>query len=190
MADGCVQIKNGYRFSMVCKDSEHLEKLKKDIKYSGKTHKYESSNRNHSTIYINDKYFVLNMMKHGVVPRKTNKLIFPKTVPPKLLRHFVRGYIDGDGYVSYNEKYTYPLLMVGAAGRECFIEKIADILKSNCDLKSCNVNKHTQSELWVFKKSHNEAFKVCEYLYKNSNVYLDRKYNNFMKYVNRKSIAL
>ena len=193
MADGCVQINNGYKFTMTCKDSEHLIKLKEDIEYTGKAWRYRSGNGNHPTMNIRDKYFVLNMVGHGVIPRKTNKLIFPKTVPENLLNHFIRGYVDGDGYVSYrekNEEDMYPLFIMGVAGRERFIEKIADILKSNCDLKSCNVNKHSQCNLWIITKTAMEATKVCKYLYKDANVYLDRKYNNFMKYIDRKSIEL
>src|SRR5690625_5577807 len=40
---------------------------------------------------------------HGVMPNKSQQIKFPY-VPDKYINHFVRGYFDGDGFVSY-ERY-------------------------------------------------------------------------------------
>lgn len=44
-----------------------------------------------------------DLIKHGCIPNKSLKLKFPTTVPDKLIRHFVRGYFDGDGSIAKNE---------------------------------------------------------------------------------------
>ena len=40
----------------------------------------------------------------GIVPRKSyHKTDIPKQIPDNLIRHFVRGYFDGDGCISYKK---------------------------------------------------------------------------------------
>jgi len=39
------------------------------------------------------------LSSHGMVPRKSLILKFPECVPPHLIRHFIRGYSDGDGCI-------------------------------------------------------------------------------------------
>lgn len=40
-----------------------------------------------------------DLVKHGCVENKSLILQFPKTVPEKLMSHFIRGYFDGDGCI-------------------------------------------------------------------------------------------
>lgn len=67
--------------------------------------------------------------------------------------------------------------------RKGFIRNISEILISECALKSCNILNHGQCKnIWIIKKTHSIAFKICEYLYNDSTVYLERKYRNYKKY--------
>src|SRR6185503_6997190 len=54
---------------------------------------------------IDNKKICLDLNNLGCVPRKSLILKFPtpKQISHKWLRHFVRGYFDGDGFVYYND---------------------------------------------------------------------------------------
>ena len=50
-----------------------------------------------------------DLIKQGCVPRKSLILTFPNTnqVPENLINHFIRGYFDGDGSISYGIRERY-----------------------------------------------------------------------------------
>lgn len=80
------------------KDIEVITKFKKTLKSEytlGKT-QIKSGSYYHTTIY--SKQLVQDLIKHGVVPNKTFIIQFPK-LRKNLIRHFIRGYFDGDGNV-------------------------------------------------------------------------------------------
>ena len=43
----------------------------------------------------------------GVVKAKTNKITFPSYLSDELISHFIRGYFDGDGSISFTKKNKY-----------------------------------------------------------------------------------
>lgn len=55
-------------------------------------------------ITINSKKIVEDLIKLGCVPKKSLILTYPteEQIPFKLQHHFIRGYFDGDGCVSFN----------------------------------------------------------------------------------------
>src|SRR5690606_4120544 len=62
-----------------------------------------------------------NFTKIGIVPNKGDTIIFPKIKKP-LIKHFLRGYTDGDGSFNvYDIKYKYNIL-----GTKEFLKSILD----------------------------------------------------------------
>jgi DNA-binding transcriptional regulator WhiA len=185
LADGNVQAstKNGYSFNMVCKDKEHLELFKECVKYTGAV----SESGGYPRIYISDKKFVNNLINIGVVPRKTKKVEFPNEdiLPKNLIQHFIRGYLDGDGSISFqcNNKHHKYYLSLAIVGTHNFIKKLSNILYKECDLKSESFYLHSNN-LWCLGRSQNQATKICGYIYNNSTIFLQRKFNNYWGYRN------
>ena len=90
-----------------------------------------------------------------------------------LINHFIRGYFDGDGCLCYTEK-TLEVSMIGTYE---FLEVVCDII--NIDKKriyDLNKNKRT-SRLVLSSKKDIENF--LNYIYKDANIYLDRKYEKY-----------
>lgn len=185
LADGCINLNNGYRFEIVSIDKNHLYKLKDFIKYTGPIRSYKEGIYN---LLISDKDFVNRLINIGIIPRKTFKVTFPNNIPNNLLNHFIRGYLDADGSLSFLKscKYHKVYFSLCILGTEKFIEKLSSILKEKCNLKSSSYYFVKRSRIFALKKSAKQAIKICEYLYKDSNIYLERKYKKYMDYIKYK----
>jgi hypothetical protein len=114
LADGCVRPKKtGYRvdINLAKIDYLHLKKMANifgiEVKF------YYSHNDQQDKLYygcnlgFSDKKIWNDLNGKGVSHRKTYKNNSDKIfnfIPRKLMRHFIRGYFDGDGTVGWNKK--------------------------------------------------------------------------------------
>lgn len=97
---------------IACDDKDIIEKIKLAFKYKGPIHKKVRQNGKISySLRICDPIIFRNLEKLGVTERKS--LTFtPCKIPIKLVRHFIRGYFDGDGSVCMrNIKYPSRLVV-------------------------------------------------------------------------------
>ena len=172
--------KTQYQFelSLSSKDKEHLEKFAKFINY--KKSIYCDETRCRLSVYSKHLWNVLNC--NGCTPNKSLTLKFPKIElfsNKYLIIHFIRGYVDGDGCLTYsNKEHTIPSFNV--LGTSEFLENIQSYLEINVKLSI--LHSKSQSITKFFTLSGEKAFKVCYKLYNNSTIYLDRKYNKFIEY--------
>ena len=107
MADGNMYIhengKTQFSLKLQYKDHHHIEKFAQAINYDGTitvaNRKRKETVCKYSEIKIYNKNFCNNLIKHGIVPNKTGKECLPNTIPENLVKHFFRGFIDGDGWL-------------------------------------------------------------------------------------------
>ncbi len=90
-----------------------------------------------------------------------------------LIRHFIRGYFDGDGTLSfYDKEHKFPA--IGFVGTEKFLLGLLKYIPEEFSsiklhfLKNC-------SKMCVINYAHKKAFRLINYMYSNSSIYLDRK---------------
>jgi len=176
-ADGTVYKtgKNYYRFELGLaeKDLIHIEKFKKfvsskhDIKYRFKTKSFR--------IAFNDPQFTKNLIDLGCVPNKSLILTFPteEQVPLELQKHFIRGYFDGDGYLSKPPKG----LTISLLGTNEFLNSILPYLFNNLDInKKClKKDKRHLSNTYYFDLTGDNARCFLKHIYEDSNIFLNRK---------------
>jgi len=95
-ADGClVEHKNGYHgLDITSKDLQLLKLIKEQLKAE---HKIAKKERGYH-IQIRNRNIYNNLIKLGLIPRKSKIIEFPK-LPKRYFSHFVRGLFDGDGSV-------------------------------------------------------------------------------------------
>ena len=180
-ADGYV---TGNAFGVGLKESDksHLDKLKRffeftgELRHSEKTKSYKLEFRN--------KKIVSDLSKLGVVERKSKILKFPneKQVPKEFIKHFIRGYIDGDGYVGH-EDFKYGRL--GILGTESMILGIIE----NMNFRQLKIKKANKDGCEEVKSIEWKGVYVLDYLsqiYKDANIYLDRKYNLYLDILKRR----
>ena len=102
LSDGTLNPKH-YQTKITVKKSDVriLEVLKNKIMPDSKIYTY----KNNKNFIINSKEFYETMLSLGVEPTKTLKeLKIPTSIPKQHLRHFIRGYFEGDGSVFYDKK--------------------------------------------------------------------------------------
>ena len=120
-----------------------------------------------------------DLLKHNVYPNKTYTTSFPNTVDDSLMPHFIRGLIDGDGWISSKSH------SIGFCGSEKIVTQLRDILVKKLNVFNVKVL-HTEPHLWMVNWSSNKDIKaIGEFIYKDKkDCYLERKYNNYLTLIN------
>lgn len=116
------------------------------------------------------KKLVNDLKQLGLTRNKTFTLQFP-IIPKRLIRHFIRGYFDGDGYVGERQC----TLIIAS---DAFLESFLDFFKKEFN-KDLYVHEIKNSYRVNLNKRDAD---IVNYIYKGAKVYLDRKYKNFKKY--------
>lgn len=202
-ADGCNHFnRNRFGISLQEKDRYILEEFKKqmDATYlvkkcsSRKNYKdkwnIQSKQQMYSFICTSQK-ICEDLSKLGCVPRKTTILKFPTEdqVPPHLIRHFIRGYFDGDGSITtYLNQGKYFKCCMGFTSTLPFLIKLKEVLAKNCnvnliiqkDVRFYSKNNETQSSAFNSKITGRlQGIKLKEYLYNDCSIFLTRKKDKF-----------
>jgi len=121
----------------------------------------------------------------GVVFNKTFKLTYPIWLDENLDNHFIRGYFDGDGCVTFNKANKY--LQISFCGTESLLLGIQNILIDKCGLNKVKMytrypkrNNNTRSLMYSGKQN---SIKFYNFLYQDSTLYMKRKKDKFDKYL-------
>lgn len=188
-ADGCV-----YK----CKDKNSIsitiELHPKDkyildifIKHLKSDRKVMVNSRGYVRLEIHSYKMGTDLIRLGCVPRKSTILKFPTKdiVPEKLLNHFIRGYLDGDGCISFckrkrkDKKCICNICEIKFIGTYDMLFGIKQYFKSE---KNVLINKHSPKSCQISftgKKYRN----FVDSLYKDATVYLKRKKDTWDRYV-------
>jgi len=164
-------------------DQDHLVKIKNAIDFTGPICDYEYFNADHKIcyssylkIYCSKKIIADIETNFNIVPRKTFTYTFPiNIVNHELVRDFIRGYFDGDGCFYFSERdnsVSFELL-----GTQSFLETVKLILDRDCNFTS---TVHVLPIKNIFRLRYagkKEVFKIVNYLYAGSTIYLDRKFD-------------
>jgi len=178
-ADGNVS-KKGYiiTLSLQERDKHILESINKELNYDKPLVLVDNSSKkgnvqNSYVLRIHNKYMANSLNKCGVVPCKSHILKFPFWLNRGLMRHFIRGYLDGDGNITKNPKYKHVSFIGSGLMMDGLKEFIEDELKIHCSIYY-HPNK---SNKIVSIGGGIQAKKLLDYLYKDADMYLIRKYN-------------
>ena len=178
-ADGGVSDRFELRLNLQLRDKPHLERLRD---FLGTTiavrekYRVDGDPNSRDLCYLSVRSVPLceSLAHHGVVPRKSKVLRWPGTVPDHLVRHYVRGYFDGNG--------TYSSCGVGhfqwrLAGARDFLTSVQDLLICATGLnrtKLCAHHRTPEIAYLVYGGNHS-VLKIVTWLYSEATIYLDRK---------------
>lgn len=180
-ADGCVHEKehNYFIFSIISIDLDQLEKLKTALNFTGNIVKRNVNGFIRYSITINNTTFSKFLISHGIVPRKTFKLIYPYFLSKELIPHYIRGYLDGDGSITTKEQR----IQFNIVGTFALISGVASYLEDNNILKSNSI--HKDGNIFKLQRSQKQALNFLNYIYKDSslNTRMNRKYNKYINYM-------
>jgi hypothetical protein len=201
-ADGCIRRRvmsdsgktrgDSIVFNLSVQDVDHLIKFKESICPDAKivynrSHTIsKKGTKSHSDmctlrVYSND--LIQDIMKLGVGPRKTHTIGKPN-INEKYFRDYIRGFFDGDGccYVrEYNPKrgggvvkINFSLACVSPLLRDFIAEELNKVgIDTSC---TDNINLCVVGGMKVSRK-------FFDYLYNGATVYLERKYEKGLKFV-------
>lgn len=186
-ADGCVQhytknkkSKNTVSLALKEDDAEHIQKFLDSVQSNSPIKHYKTNYKNHyaARASVSNKKLCEDLIIHGCYPNKTFILKFPD-LRKDLIRHFIRGYFDGDGCISINlEKKS---VRINIVGNENMLKNICNHLLENCNASiPVFQQKNTKSNIYSIQWGNIYVCKkIYQYLYKDSNIFLDRKLKKF-----------
>lgn len=137
-------------------------------------------------LIINSNKMVSDLKNHGCFQKKTFKLKFPE-VSNELIKHFIRGYFDGDGCVTIDKEGTLNISIVGTID---FLDEIKQILRKACKLNDTvydNRHPNRNNNIRALRFGGNIVInRIYHYLYDNSSIYLKRKNDKFLDILKNK----
>ncbi len=163
-------------------DKSHMEKFAKAINYNKELKITKSDKQGHTRcrVCLSSKILWKQLYSLGCTPRKSLTLKFPDENIFKskdLIRHFIRGYFDGDGCITYLDKeHTIPSYQI--LGTKEFLESILKYLKID-EVLFHNHNNNGESTMF-FHGTGRKAMDLFHKLYDNCSIYLNRKYERFI----------
>ncbi len=146
------------------RDWEHLEKFKKFIGSNKKL--YYNNGGVFISFYSNR--IVEKLAEYGIVPRKSKIAKVPESL--KNNRHFWRGMVDGDGWVTLDRK-GFPVL--GLCGTIDIVRHFMHFVGKEVTLQIKDSN---FGEIQYYTTT---AKTVITYLYDDAKIFLQRKYDKY-----------
>lgn len=173
------------------KDENHLYKFLKSIDSNvpvkSKTSKLNNKEYESSRVTVCNTKMCRDLIDLGCTPVKSLTLEYPSIdiLPEEYAWHFIRGYIDGDGNIFYNnyksnnenhkDTISFKLSVIGTMQMLKGIENF--FLKNNIPINASYSEEGKAFSLHIhgidnLKELYNK-------IYKDSNIYLERKYTYF-----------
>lgn len=201
-ADGSIDEKRKtFRIHLSIKDSElvylYKDIISPDARLFSVADNYKTTGRDgkeitgHGSIGVDISSAILvnDLVELGIGYKKTYSDLTIPNIPENLIRHFVRGFFDGDGSIS-----TYLACEKGKKDRvrcgiqidsktKTLLENIQLFFKNN-NIKFNLIYLKRDGMYRISTSSREEIKKLYLLLYKDSYFYLSRKFNKFDYYVN------
>src|SRR5215469_17043461 len=169
-ADGSMtQPGKDYCVSFVTKDVEHLRHIRQVLQAEQKIYARPDGCY---TLSIGSKQMWHDLLRMGGAPAKS--LVAPMPyVPPPLMRHFIRGYVDGDGSLYWDtaRRRTPRINIVGGLS---FLEKLARVIHEETEVGIARIRTH-QSKAPFLAYSGIKAQVLAKWLYVPGELMLERR---------------
>lgn len=197
-ADGCIcrTYKNDRLSSMhlellLCTaDKEHLFKfsnsINSNVPIKDRVSVYNGKEYKSSRLTICSKKMCLDLIDHGCTPQKTYKVRLPSEgdVPKQYMRDFLRGFFDGDGCICTTVMGGKPHIEVSFSGVKDMLNDISSFLiRENIIQRIPKIHEDSRSNACsLFIYGYDGVKQFLDYLYKDSGIYLDRKYRKYIEF--------
>lgn len=178
-ADGYVTGENYIGLALKSDDESHLEKFKKSLNATYQIKRYTIDEKyNASRIVISSNKMLKDLNAHGILHRKSLVLEYPN-LSDDMIRHYIRGYFDGDGSITYYEKAnTYQFKLLGT--KEMLQGILQHIGYENHKLYRRN-SESTSNNFYISIGGNKQVLEILSHLYEDSSIYLDRKFDRYMR---------
>lgn len=138
-------------------------------------------------IAVSSNKMAMDLSKYGIVPNKSliKQLSF---IDPLLMRHYIRGIFDGDGNITSSitlgEKGARHRHKISFCGPYIMMEQIKQYISYALNITSDPLiytysNRNLSEVKWG---SIEDIYKIGEWFYRDSTIFLRRKYNTYMAF--------
>lgn len=174
-----------FEFCLALIDTGHLFKFDKFVEvekskvkvYNYVDHKGET--KQHSKWLITNEHFWKTLNSLGCTPNKSLTLKYPK-IPQYLMKHFARGYFDGDGSfgIYHSKKSVNGGLSLSCVGTNDILQNLFKELNTTISIYH---NPNHSEETLTLNAYQYKAKELLDYMYNDATIYLDRKYNKYLE---------
>lgn len=162
------------------------------VRYYSHTHKLPNSEKEHTFKYasltICNAKIKEDLIGNGCFENKTFILSFPFWIPQHLYVHFIRGYIDGDGCITYHgkQKCGVQRFKVSICGTKEILEGIQKVFGLTTKLGKRWKDDKNNYDLTI--SGNHQVYTFLNALYDNSTIHLKRKYDRYLELKNTLSL--
>ncbi len=172
-------------------DALHIDKFKTFLKSNSPCKIYPPRRLREQPMHvvdINSTKLSKDLSAVGCMQAKTFKIRFPHWLDKSLHKHFIRGYFDGDGSVGkYINNRNSVNCSASIVSNIDFLKDIQTIIKNESAVNfslSKTFNKNRTSVRALYSSGNIQILKFLHWMYNESNVYLERKYNKYLEIKN------
>lgn len=175
---GCIEIR------LHKQDKEILEKFKTCVGANNPIGLYKGT---YCNLCLHSKHLCEKLAGYGLGQAKTYTLQLP-TLDALLMRHFIRGYFDGDGCFSVIKRNdrknpNSKIYQFNITGMENPLSIIQQHLVDNVGIVKNSLKRRKSTiAVTIHYSGRNVCKKILDYLYNNATIYLQRKYNKYREY--------
>ena len=177
-ADGCINERNKHYniiLDLQHSDKEHIANFLKCIESEHPIYEYSKNGKKYAKISIGSKHMFNSLCELGCIPNKTYEKIKMPDINDELKIHFIRGFLDGDGWISL-KKHTKGASIGMVSNYKDILVDIQSFLEKNNIYSLLREEKKGHFTLNIGKSV--EQVKFLKLIYNNPKIYLDRKYIN------------
>lgn len=178
--------KNSLAWDIQKRDKDLLIKIKTVMNST-----YPITERSHSVrLRMSNQFLIKGALKQGLIEKKSKRMNLPN-IPKKFVSHFVRGFLDGDGWI-VKRNYRNEVDLGFVSGNRVFLEELSKSIYKSTGInrkireKSKITPNRFKSTTFLLEYYSNNAIKVANWIYGNmtsADIYLQRKYNKYLEFV-------
>lgn len=190
-ADGCnVGQNNNCELFLHKNDRDYLDRFnilftdKPLVKRIVECYSYRNS-MNQFGIQVISKKWSKNLSEYGAIPAKSLVLEWPKNLPAKLEKYFIRGFFEGDGGFCVSNRRKITSYRIAIASTKEFLLELKDVIYNNLKI-NCYIYKNDKRNLSntyrLYINAKNDVKSFCDWIYSDYKSYvMERKYKIYQE---------
>lgn len=175
-------------FSIHTNDNKLLYDIAKELGCDD-SQVHDRNDENSSYLYVYSTEMYDDLVNLGLTDNKSLTLKW-LNIPNQYLKHFIRGYYDGDGSLTEQlQTKNYYKLTIQFLGTENFLSGLIDTFGKELQIIDTGKKiEKTQTRIFCLRYRTKQARTILNWLYSENGLKLDRKYNKFNEHLNRKKV--
>lgn len=137
--------------------------------------------KNQYCMSIHNEHISKRLLELGCHSNKTHTLLFPEWLRPDLYHHFIRGYFDGDGSISFTgNSYIIPQLNIVSTNE--FLTSVENIFFEKASInkrKNFDTSANYDNVAYLHYGGRKVILRIKDFLYKDATIFLKRKKDKF-----------